>query len=288
MLFFKQQKEPDAPPQEDPVTIDAGTGDTLPAAYYITTACATHIGTREYQQDAAYVTEGGLYTDESAECAVGIICDGMGGMEHGERASGEAITVFAEALSKIGPETDIPAYLEIEVQAVNAAVRRIGEPGGHGTGTTLIAAVIRRNHLHWVSVGDSRIYILRGDEIVQVTTDHNYGMRLKAQVEEGKITPEAAAEHPQREALISYIGMEFVEEIGLNYNPFPLLHDDIILLCSDGLTKSLSDDDIYTAITEQRDNIQEAARLLPLKAFDASLGSQDNTSVILMKYEIIG
>ena len=89
---------------------------------------------------------------------------------------------------------------------------------------------------------------------------------------------------PKREHLISYIGAPYLERIDINNVPFKLQYEDIILLCSDGLTKALYADEILSVITRCGENIAEAARLLPLEAFRASPDVLDNTTVILMQY----
>nr|AGS53136.1 hypothetical protein [uncultured bacterium contig00040] len=245
-------------------------------------ACAMHIGTRQYQQDAVLLGTG------QGDVVFGILCDGMGGLEDGELASRTAIESIAEALREMDPSCNIPSYLISAAILANGAVGAIPSASGKRgeSGTTLTVAVITKGRLFWASVGDSRIYILRRGEIMAVTRDHSYSLELNEMVAKGRITAEAAATDPGRDALISYLGVEELELIDFNNNAFALEHGDIVLLCSDGLYRSLSDSDIAGLIARHGDDLEECARVLPLYAFDNSKsGHQDNTSVVLLRYQ---
>ena len=291
-MFFKKRKSANKPvfvlrpvaptprkkiPEKDLEVTVHNPSVALPV---VNTAMATHIGTREYQQDAAYVCE----TIFGEGLAYGILCDGMGGTAEGERAGSEAVAFMANRIAALGDEPNIPIFLE---QAANDANNLILDQNAllqRDSGTTLLTVLIREGMLHWLSVGDSRIYIIRENEIVQVTNDHNLSLELQELVESGQITQEQADTDPEKDHLISYIGAPALERIDLNLSPFQLLHGDIVLLCSDGLTKALYDDEILDIIISNASNIAEAARLLPLVAFDRSPGGLDNTTVILMQY----
>jgi protein phosphatase len=237
-------------------------------------AASRHIGTREYQQDTV---EAGIGQDG---LLYGILCDGMGGLEDGELASRTAAQSLAGSLRELEPDAHIPAFLAERAHYLN---RLVG--GLNGAGTTLTAAVMAGDRLFWLSVGDSRAFIIRGGEIVCVTRDHSYSLTLEEMVRAGKLTAEAAAADPLRDALISYLGMDGLEIIDGNRNAFALRDGDTVLLCSDGLYRSLSDPDILDVVTRHDGDLEECARVLPLYAFDRSGGSQDNTSVVLLRYQ---
>lgn len=250
------------------------------ATLVVNTAMATHIGTREYQQDAAYVSEP-RYDDGMA---FGILCDGMGGMEDGEKVSSDVVAYLANRISRLEAGADIPAFFQQVVVDANEMILERNAQNGQEAGTTLVAVIIQQAGLFWAGVGDSRIYILRDGEIARVTRDHNYALQLQQMVEAGHITQQQADEDPRREALVSYIGAPVLEEVDVSRGSFALETGDLVLLCSDGLTKSLSDERILEVISEHGGDLAETARVLPLAAFDASPGGQDNTSVILMQY----
>jgi protein phosphatase len=181
---------------------------------------------------------------------------------------------------------DIPAFMEEAANRMNQAVCELSDGTGvaGAAGTTMTAVVIDGRRLYWASVGDSRIYIYREGKIAQVTRDHNYMLTLREMAARGEISEREALTHSSREALISYIGMGELELVDVNANPFSLMHGDIVLLCSDGLTKSLSDGEITSVISGNYGDLEETARLLPRMAFSASPRSQDNTSVVLLQY----
>jgi protein phosphatase len=205
----------------------------------------------------------------------------MGGMVDGERASCIAVEDLSQHLDALVNYQDLPGFLENALRKID---RMIYQECGEGSGTTIVTAVILGNHLYWAAAGDSRIYILRNQQITQVTRDHNYSLLLEKDVEAGKITQEEALIHPQREALISYLGSGDVPLIDTNRTPIALEHGDMVLLCSDGLYKSLSDEEIRAIVWHFYGDIKEGAKRLPLIAFETGSGAKDNTSVVLMQY----
>ena len=244
-------------------------------------ASSSHIGTRAYQQDSTETGHG------RGKLVFGILCDGMGGLEGGELASSTAAKTLALSLCEMDPTCDIPTFLEAQAHMLNQMIRALPALNGERglSGTTLTAAVIINASLYWLSVGDSRIYIIREQEIAVVTRDHSYALTLEQRVREGKLTAVEAAGDPQRDALISFLGMEELELIDFNRNAFALRDGDLVLLCSDGLYRSLCEADILDVIDRHRDDLNECARVLPLYAFDKAQGSHDNTSVVLLRYQ---
>ena len=263
------------------VRSDWGTVEITPMARCtVNTAMATHIGSRSSQQDAAYVCQP-LF---GPGIAFGILCDGMGGMQDGERASSDTVAFMANRISAIGEEDDIPAWLEESARGANDLLLRANAKTGSTAGTTLAAAVIRAEELFWVNVGDSRIYIIRGEEIVQVSRDHNFALDLREMVDTGRITPEQAQSDPRREALISYIGAPVLEMADVNRSGFRLMRGDFVLLCSDGLTKLVPDVEILSIVLAHGGDLSGASRALTSEAFDNGLEGMDNTTVVLMQY----
>lgn len=252
----------------------------FPQALWLDTAMASHIGTREYQQDAAYVSE----PLEEAGVAFAVLCDGMGGMEAGELVSADVVEFFANRISALPKDADIPAFYASALFDANEMVLRRYLQEGHEGGTTLVSTFVRGRALYWAAVGDSRIYILRGGEIARLTRDHNLAMQLQQLVQEGRLSQKEADQNPQKEALVSYLGAPVLEIIDVSRGSFELEADDLILLCSDGLTKSLPDARILELLQPLPGNLAEAAHALTIRAMDESPGGQDNTTVILMRY----
>lgn len=279
MLTFGRRKKEQPPRVSCDERTVAVTRD-YSADLWADTALASHIGTREYQQDAAYVSEA-LHEEGMV---FGILCDGMGGMEAGELVSADVVEFFANRIAALPPDADIPTFYSSAVLDANEMVLHRYLHEGHEGGTTLVSAIFLGGALYWAAVGDSRIYILRGGEMARLTRDHNYALQLQGLVENGRLSQEEADRDPQREALVSYLGAPVLEMVDVSRGSFELEHGDLLLLCSDGLTKTLPDEQILKLLSPPPQNLAEAARTLTVAAFDASPGSQDNTSVILMRY----
>ncbi len=238
-------------------------------------------GTRESQQDFAY-----FYTDEREVFA--IICDGMGGMEEGGLASQTAISRITQDFKQMHPLTSPDDFFRKTAQRANQAVLslRNGSGGRMDTGSTLIAVYIQENRMYWVSVGDSQIYHIREREIRPVNRRHNYRLSLAAQLNSGKIdqaTYDAEEKTKIADALISFIGIEDLSLVDTGAAPVEILKDDLIVLCSDGIYKSLND---YRICAMARDNdidMAVAAERMNAMALRYGGAGQDNTTVIILK-----
>jgi protein phosphatase len=211
---------------------------------------AQHVGARQSQQDAfgfgdpddaAFVAHGGF---------LAVVCDGMGGMEHGEAASRAAVRAFLSAYVKKTFDESIPDALERSLHTANREVLEIaGQLGAvEGMGTTLVAAVIEDLSLYFISVGDSGLFHVHGGELRVVNRPHVFANYLEQAVARGEIPLEAALNHPERDSLTSYIGAATVDEIDRNLEPWPIAEGDTILLASDGMFKTLSSEEIAEAL----------------------------------------
>ena len=253
------------------------------------TGISSIIGTRSYQQDFAY-----LHTDRQTMTA--LVCDGMGGLEGGERASRTAAELFAADLNKEGVGANIPGFLQGEARRMDQAVSALKSGTGKPlkAGTTMVCVYCRKNELHWASVGDSRIYLIRGGQIVSLTRDHNYRLMLKEQRASGQITQafyESEEKTPQAEALTSFLGMNGIRILDINADqngrmqqPRMLQPGDIVMLCSDGVYKSLSDSQIHGMVRDNDLDLEIAADRLTAMALRYGARGQDNTTVILLRY----
>ncbi len=308
-LFKRKKKEPPIEPAREPLQeinvsnydaptimitkqeqIEALPDDVLlaPAAppptempyYAVETGISTHIGTRNYQQDSGFVSES--LTEVGGE-VLGIVCDGMGGMSSGELASADVVKFFIESLTGADKNTDIPSLLVRVTHESNEMLHMRYTRQGNDTGTTLSCVYLKGSSLYWVSVGDSRIFIIRGNEMVSLTREHNHALQLSELVESGRMTQEEANASKNREALVSYIGAPTLDYIDISNSPLALQENDMILICSDGLTKTLSEQIILQQLSE-REPVPSKVHRLVITAIDESLGGQDNTTAILIRY----
>lgn len=242
------------------------------------------MGSRQCQQDFAYV-----YTGEKEILAA--VCDGMGGMEGGERASSTAVFQLAEDfhLFQKNPPQSVPDFFTEEAKRLNQAVRSLKNDSGKSlkAGTTLVAAWFCKNEMYWVSVGDSRIWLVRDGRIHQVNRDHNYRLSLEYKLQNGEIDRsefERESRTSQAEALISYIGIENLRLIDVNRAPIRLEAGDIVILSSDGVYKSLDDVQVCAMVCDNDIDMNIAAARLNVMALRYGVRGQDNTTSVLIRY----
>ncbi len=253
----------------------------------LTTLARSAVGNRNYQQDALYVTPSKILSSNKKTRVLAVVCDGMGGMADGGKASRTAIQMMLQGFQNVerSGELNIPAFFRQGICAIDQVISSFPKENGRGSGTTMVACVAENNKLYWASVGDSRIYIIRGHRMYQVTRDHNYWLMLQEQVAAGEMTMEEAMGQRHKEALISYLGMGNVSLMDINEEPFELQLGDMVMLCSDGITKTLPDAQIKQIILADEVKPEQKAEALVEAATHANSHSQDNTSVVLLHYE---
>lgn len=247
---------------------------------------ATSMGNRKYQQDAVYVSGGKKIAANKKTRVLAAVCDGMGGMADGGRASQTAISMLKDGFEKIekNPEVNIPMFFRSGIKAIDRKIHEFPKENGKGSGTTMVAVITEENKLYWASVGDSRIYILRGNEIKLVTRDHNYYLKLMKMVENGQMSRQEAENQRQKEALISFLGIGNVSLMDVIDRPFEMKPGDMVLLCSDGVTKTLPREKIKNILLNDAVSIKRKAEILVEAAVRENTHSQDNTSVAILQY----
>lgn len=246
----------------------------------------TETGNRQYQQDAVYVSKSKILAANKKTRVLGVVCDGMGGMADGGKASQTAIQMMVQGFAQIekASSVNIPGFFRQGIQAVDKTIYNFPKENGKGSGTTMVAVIAEDNKLYWASVGDSRIYIIRGGSMKQVTRDHNYWLRLQEMVAAGQMSQEEAMGKRQKEALISFLGIGNVSLMDINTQPFEMQTGDTVMLCSDGITKTLPDEQIKKIITADIVSLEEKAKTLVRAAVTNNTHSQDNTSVAILQY----
>lgn len=246
----------------------------------------TETGNRQYQQDAVYVSKSKILAANKKTRVLGVVCDGMGGMADGGKASQTAIQMMVQGFVQIekASSVNIPGFFRQGIQAIDKTIYNFPKENGKGSGTTMVAVIAEDNKLYWASVGDSRIYIIRGGSMKQVTRDHNYWLRLQEMVAAGQMSQEEAMGKRQKEALISFLGIGNVSLMDINTQPFEMQTGDTVMLCSDGITKTLPDEQIKKIITADIVSLEEKAKTLVRAAVTNNTHSQDNTSVAILQY----
>lgn len=224
---------------------------------------------------------------KETEIGIFIVSDGMGGHNAGEVASSTGSEVVAKYiinclihdLSENRDPNDASFYkmmLARSIENANSTIfgDSIKDKEHEGMGTTIVAALMIGKNLYLGNVGDSRAYLINKDEIRQLTKDHSLVQELLAS---GKITTEQAINHPQKNIVTRIVG--YYSNIEVDTFHYNIFGDDIILLCCDGLTDLVSDDEIKDIVLNTHD-IQESCDKLVMSANDH--GGKDNISVILI------
>ena len=203
------------------------------------------------------------------------VADGMGGAQAGEVASRIAASAFER-----GPGNDdasAEGQLEEIAQRANRKIHKLAQEDSSraGMGTTLTAAMLRDDAVSFGHVGDSRAYLLRDGQLKRLTKDHSLVEELRRQ---GRLTEEQAEEHPQRSIITRALGPE--PSVNVDTMTFPARDGDVFLLCSDGLTTMVSDDEIRDILVNSR-----SLRTAVSKLVDAAnrRGGRDNITAIAFR-----
>lgn len=202
-----------------------------------------------------------------------VVADGMGGHRAGDFASKFTVEVLAEEVQNC-KETHPEAILGNAIQAANERLLEEAEKDNRleGMGTTLVAATILDHVLYFANVGDSRLYLIN-KEIRQLSKDHSM---VEEMVRLGGLTEEEAKHHPDKNIITRAIGVK--QKVEPDFFEYRLKGGDIILMCSDGLTNMVDDDEIFQIVKSARD-IVEAVESLIQRANEN--GGSDNIGVVL-------
>jgi protein phosphatase len=218
-----------------------------------------------------------------------LVCDGMGGCNAGEVASGIAVEVIHRHLADASRNGQLPFIGEYDpnflpqtnrlASAVRLANQTIHRESWRrlectGMGTTVVSVLLADRILSVAHVGDSRAYLIRGDAMQLLTTDHSL---VCDQVRQGLLTEEEAERSFQKHVLTRALGVESTVEVELG--EVPVMSGDVVLLCSDGLTSGVASDEVLRAVRDGNDPDAMAERLIRLAN---AAGGNDNTTVVVV------
>lgn len=250
----------------------------------VTVGKSSVIGSRKEQQDSIITDDDFAYIQNGQMIA--ILCDGMGGMNGGNIASQLCTAHLFSAFQSMPVGMDVCDFFESALDSADEEVNSLCTSDGSPmhAGTTLVSALIKEGFLYIANVGDSHGYLIREGEISQITEEHNFMKILLDEVAEGTMTLAQARRDPKREALISYIGMGGLRYKQITDPPLVMQSGDYIVLCSDGLYRSVSDEEIRQTVIDAGTDVQYAADSLTELALSKRKPRQDNTSVVVMLY----
>lgn len=205
-----------------------------------------------------------------------IAADGMGGHRAGEIASSMVVTQIGTRfsnLSTIGSKMDAVKWLKENVDEVNASILKYGEehPESMGLGTTVVMALLTKDFLIFVNIGDSSGYVLKNKVLHKITKEHTLVNFL---VETGELTPEEAINHPKKNVLMKALGASEKQELDI-FDVDPNV--DAILLVTDGLTNMLTMDQVEKVLND--DELKYEDKLIKLIRKCNARGGTDNISI---------
>ncbi len=233
----------------------------------------TDIGRRrEMNQDYMYTSE----TTVGKLPNLFLVADGMGGHKAGEYASRFTVESITASIS----DSKQDGTVAILRDAITETNRRLNEEAVHdpsktGMGTTIVAATITDRMLHVANVGDSRLYVIDRNAIRQITRDHSL---VEEMVRLGEMDKADAKVHPDKNIITRAIGV--MPDVFVDFFEVELKQGDQILICSDGLTNMIDDEDIKRIVLSQRDIVEKAEKLIETANEN---GGRDNITVVLIE-----
>ncbi|MCC8082331.1 MAG: protein phosphatase 2C domain-containing protein [Lachnospiraceae bacterium] len=268
-----EKKGTENPPAQNQSSVAAG---ILPDADRGTIGKVHNVGCRRNQQDTVGFTGAG-------EGLLAVVSDGMGGLSDGEKVSQQAVKGMFQAAERVNQVTaDNPLY-EMLASANAQVLRMLGPDKVYKSGATLLAVYTDGTKYHWIAVGDSRIYLYCGHHLLQVNSEHIYKRQLIRKAVNKKISFATVKNDPQRDRLVSFLGMGDLEEIDGSLRPAQLQHGDKLLLMSDGVFNAVSEKTMLK-ILESTANAAEAAVLMEKQVLAAGNPRQDNFTCLILDF----
>ena len=204
-----------------------------------------------------------------------VVADGMGGHNAGDFASRYGVSVLVESVKRdtnFNPVRIIRHGIEAANSQIFEQAKR--DISMEGMGTTMVVATVVGNYAYVANVGDSRLYLIN-QGIVQLTKDHSL---VEEMVRLGGIKPEEAKHHPDKNIITRAVGV--LPEVTADFFEISLKPGDEILMCSDGLTNMIEDDEIRHIVLGQRDIVEKAEKLIETANRN---GGKDNITVVLIE-----
>lgn len=274
LVFRRRRKTHDSGSETKPVS---GPVDyQLPERSAVIIGNAQHIGARKEQQDSFGITS----ADSDAVAANGlfaVVADGMGGMNNGAVLSNAAVQAAIRSFQNEPAEKNDEATMLRILKRAREAVASTGVTDG---GTTFIAVLIKNMQLHFVSVGDSRICLMRNGGLIQLNREHVYGRELDDLAVNGVLSELEAERDSQRHALTSYLGMPQEMMVDRNINPIPLYYGDKVILMSDGVYGYMPEAELTQCLLQKP---MKAANAVYNVLVSGQNPNQDNFTIVVLE-----
>lgn len=250
------------------------------------TAIHTDVGIKKKtNQDSVLVMEADT---ELGKVLLAVVCDGMGGLAKGEVASATVIRAYAKWFEEELPhelyngisEQTLRKSMENVVYSMNNRISSYGRSAGINLGTTVVALVIVNNIYYCLNIGDSRCYHITNREFIQITRDQTF---IQREMDMGRITPEEAKTHPQRNVLLQCVGAS--EYIVPDFYVGQVNADELFMMCSDGYRHLITTDEFFQYLnpTSLQNEEQMKESIQYFTELNKYRHEEDNISVILIR-----
>ena len=251
--------------------------NTLAPMKGIRAAYHQNIGARQDQQDSCTYSDPALYLQQGI---LAVVADGMGGLANGKAVSATLVRIFEEGFRQSNPQYGgADLLLELAVRAnsqINQMLMRQDR-----SGSTLVAAIVRKGYLHFLAVGDSRIYLCRGGALIQLNREHIFREELAVKAVNQAVPMNQVWSDRQAHALTSYFGIGRIPHLDRNIEGIKLKEGDRILLASDGVFSTLTATQLEAALSG---DVQDAANRIGDMIRAADKPYQDNNTAVILEY----
>lgn len=234
-------------------------------------------GARENQQDCFAVSDAALMPTHGL---LAVVADGMGGLQDGDKVSAAAVQAVLDGFllcqNGLEPRQQLLLLAQNAVQTVNSL---LGPEGLRKSGSTLVMGLVKDGYFSYLSVGDSRICLLRDGILMQLNREHTYQNDLALRAVNGEMTLQEALSDPQSAGLTSFLGMGQLEHIDFPAEPLRLLPRDKLVLMSDGVYNALDGSELTQALAAEP---EQAARQLQAAIQEKHYSNQDNYTAVIL------
>ena len=265
-------EESPVPSEEVSNAVESGEPRILAAVYQ-------HVGTREDQQDSYGVSEPADYREKGL---IAVVADGMGGLANGRMVSSALVRSFISGFAKSDPRQNSADFLLEQAVIANSGVNQMLQ-GQDRSGSTLISCVIRNGYLHFLTVGDSRLYLYRGGAMIQLNREHIYQEELAVKAVNQLNSLQQVRGDRQSQALTSFFGIGRMPYLDRNDEGILLVDGDKLLLASDGVFGTLSRAQMSDALSK---DVSTAAKSMGEMIRAANRKHQDNNTAVVLEYRI--
>ena len=255
--------------------------EKAPPALGYRTASVQGIGSREDQEDAFLFVNDRDVVRSRQEGLFAVVADGMGGMASGQEASAIAIASLADSFSSFDRnEALAPQLRQALCEASGKVFQRLNGLGG----STAIVCHIFREQLWFACVGDSSLYLLRDQQLNRLNQEHTVcTQRYEEALLSGSTDPSSGRNDPQSHAVTSFLGREELNQIDCLLRPLPLQAGDVLLLCSDGVSGTLSEETLLACL--QQETPEYSCIAMEEKIKTQNKPGQDNYTALVIRCE---